>query len=265
MSSNDSEEIARFYAQTYDLSVADWPGEVDFYRELAAAARAQGRAVLEVACGTGRIALRLADDGVNIVGLDRSPAMLAIAREKSRALPAIRWVEGDMRAFDLDQTFGLVIIPGHAFQNLVTPQDQLACLESIGRHLTDDGILVVHLDHQNVDWLGGLVKDKGGVFQEAEQFQNPQTGRQVQTLRAWSYEPASQTAIAETVWQEIDEQGQVVNRRESGPVRLHCVFPFEMQHLLSLAGYEVEAIYGDFLRGALSGDSEEMIWVSSCS
>jgi SAM-dependent methyltransferase len=263
MSRSQSDRSAHFYAQTYDASVPDWPGEIDFYRELASTAHSAGQAVLELACGTGRVAIRLAESGVQVVGLDLSAAMLAIAREKSSATPGIRWVEGDMRSFDLGETFGLVIIPGHAFQNLVTPEDQVHCLQSIRRHLAPQGILVIHLDHQSVDWLGELTKDKGGVFEEAEQFRHPVTGRQVRASRAWSYEPATQTAIAQTVWEEIDAQGAVVDRHESGAIRLHCAFRFEMEHLFPLAGYEVQKVWGDFQGGELNDDSEEMVWVVS--
>jgi len=251
----------KFYAQTYDASVPDWPGEIDFYRELAAEAKSNGGAVLEVACGTGRVAMRLVQDGVCVVGLDLSPEMLDVAREKSVGFQNVRWVLGDMRSFELGETFELVIIPGHAFQNILTPEDQIACLECIKRHLNPGGTLVVHLDHQNISWLGDLRRGKGGVFETAEQFLHPKTGRQIRTLRAWSYEPSTQTAIAQTVWEEIGADGQVVDRRETGPIRLHCVFRFEMEHLLARVGFAVEAVYGDFFRQELRDESSEMIWV----
>jgi hypothetical protein len=113
-----------------------------------------------------------------------------------------------------------------------------------------------------MSWLGELIRDKGGVFEQAEIFTNPDTGRPIHTSRAWSYEPATQTAIAQTVWDELDDDGSVVERWESGPIRLHCVFRFEMEHLLALTGFEVEALYGDFFREQLSDQSSQMIWVA---
>lgn len=263
MGQSASEQKAdEFYARTYDDSVPDWPGEIDFYREMAARAKSKGGAVLEIACGTGRVAIRLAQDGVNVLGLDLSSEMIEIARRKSIELENMRWIEGDMRSFELDEAFELVIIPGHAFQNLNTPQDQVACLECVKRHLKPGGILVVHLDPPDIRWLGDLRREKGGVFEAAEQFQHPDTGRRIRTLRAWSYEPSTQTAIAQTVWEEMDADGQVVNRVERGPIRLHCVFRFEMEHLLARVGFEVEAVYGDFFRQELQDESPDMIWVA---
>ena len=262
MSQSTANRTAEFYAQTYDAWVPDWPGELDFYRELAAAAMRDGAGVLEIACGTGRIAARLAQEGVAIVGMDRSPEMLEVAREKTRGLTNIRWVEADMRSFELNGRFGLVIIPGHSFQYLNTPDDQVACLECIKRHLRPDGVLVIHLDHQDVAWLGGLRGEKGGRLEPADQFQNPKTGRQVRGFRAWSYEPAGQTATSRALWEELGADGQVVERWESAPVRLHCVFRYEMEHLLARVGFAVDAVYGDFYRGPLMDASSDMIWVA---
>jgi ubiquinone/menaquinone biosynthesis C-methylase UbiE len=257
-----TERARVFYAETYDTVVPDWPGEIDFYRALAAEATSKGQAVLEIACGTGRVAIRLARDGADVVGLDLSPAMLAVAREKSRGTSNIRWAEGDMRSFDLRETFGLAIIPGHSFQNILTADDQVATLESIRRHLVPRGLLVVHLDQPETDWLGDLTRDQGGVFEPSDAFIHPETGRRFRTLQAWSYEPATQTAISHKVWEELGPDGQVVDRLDRGSIRLHVVFRFEMEHLLARAGFTVEAVHGDFYRQELRDDSTEMIWVA---
>lgn len=72
-----------FYDQTYDDSVPDWPGQIDFYRMLADRVKTISGLVLEIACGTGRVAIRLAKEGVNLVGLGLSPVMLEITKRKS--------------------------------------------------------------------------------------------------------------------------------------------------------------------------------------
>jgi SAM-dependent methyltransferase len=262
MSPSSDQRVAEFYAQTYDESVPDWPGEIEFYRGLASEVKRKQESLLEVACGTGRVAICLARDGTRTVGLDLSQKMLEVAREKSNGVANIRWVQADMCAFDLGETFGLALIPGHAFQNLNTAQEQVACLQCIHRHITPGGRLVVHLDHQDFGWLGSLVGEKGGVFEPAEQFQHVRTGRQIRTFRAWTYEPATQTAICTTAWEAIAADGQVVDRWETEPVRLHCVFRFEMEHLLARAGFSLMDVYGDFFRNPLDDKSSNMIWVA---
>jgi SAM-dependent methyltransferase len=252
-----------YYAETYDAAVPDWPGEIGFYADAVDWAKSRGEAVLELACGTGRVALRLARAGVQVVGLDLSSAMLEVAREKSVDVPNVSWVEGDMRSFDLERTFGLILIPGHAFHNLLTPDDQVACLFGVKRHLSPGGMLIVHLDHQDMAWLGDLVGAKGGVFEEEETFERPKTGRTVRAVRAWRYERSTQTAICETRWEELDENGDVVETRETVAIRLHCLFRFEVEHLMGRVGLDVRATYGDFFGEPLSDDSPQMIWVAT--
>jgi SAM-dependent methyltransferase len=265
MSPSSDPRVAEFYAQTYDESVPDWPGEIEFYRGLAFEVKRKGGSLLEVACGTGRVTIRLAQDGPYTVGLDLSQKMLEVAREKSKGIPNLRWVQADMCAFELGEAFDLVLIPGHAFQNLNTPQEQVACMQCIYRHLKPGGQLVAHIDHQSVEnfvWLGGLVGEKGGVFEPAEKFQYARTGHQIRTLRAWDYEPATQAAICTTIWEEIGADGQVVDNWKTDPVRLHCVFPFEMEHLLARVGFRLEGVYGDFFRHPLEDKSSSMVWVA---
>jgi SAM-dependent methyltransferase len=262
MSPSSDQRVAEFYAQTYDESVPDWPGEIEFYQGLASEVEGKGEGLLEIACGTGRVAIRLAQNGPYTVGLDLSPKMLEVAREKSKGITNIKWVQSNMCAFDLGETFGLVVIPGHAFQNLNTSQEQVACLQCIYHHLTPGGRLVVHLDHQDFSWLGDLVGEKGGVFEPAEQFQHARTGRQICAFRAWAYEPATQTAICTTAWEAVAADGQVVDRWKTEPIRLHCVFRFEMEHLLARVGFSLENVYGDFFRNPLDDKSSNMIWVA---
>jgi SAM-dependent methyltransferase len=232
---------------------------------MAEMAKSTDGGVLEVACGTGRVAIRLARTGAKVVGIDLSPRMLEVAKGNSAQISNIRWIEGDMRSFQLTERFILALIPGHAFQNLNTPDDQAACLGCVRSHLRPGGILVVHLDHMNTEnmkWLGGLCGDQRGVFEAAEQFSHPETGRQVRASRAWSYEPATQTAVVQTAWDEMSPDGQTLSRFEREPIRLHCVFRFEMEHLLARVGFEVEGLYGDFFRHELQDDSPSMIWVA---
>ena len=247
--------------ELYDLYVGDWPDEMDFYHTAAAQAHGRGDAVLEVACGTGRVAIRLAEAGVQVTGLDHSPAMLSVARSKSSAMSNMHWVQADMREFALDAQFGLVIIPGHAFQNIHTADDQLACLTCIRRHLTPGGVLIVHLDHQDLDWLGEIGQQPFRTVRQGDKLIHPDTGQICRKSYAWAYERATQTAILRKAWEVLDDGDAVLERYDNEPVRLHCVFRQEMEHLARRAGFEIDAIHGDFSGHDLLDDSEEMIWV----
>ena len=254
------EQIA---AELYDVSVSDWDGEMDFYRAYAREARERAQSVLEVACGTGRVTIHLALEGVNIVGMDIDEEMLKVAHKKSEGVANVGWVRGDMRSFDLSRTFGLILIPGHSFQFMCTPEDQVKALGTFIRHLEPGGILIIHLDHQDVDWLGDLLGDLGGKFESARETSHPQTGQRLRKSNAWTYERSTQTARVITRWEEPDEKGSVLGTWEQKPKALHCVFPFEMEHLLARAGFEGRTVFGDFFKNPLNDNSPSMIWVAA--
>jgi ubiquinone/menaquinone biosynthesis C-methylase UbiE len=246
----------------YDVSVPDWDGEMDFYHQFALHARQSGQSVLEVACGTGRVMTRLAREGVNIVGVDLDEEMLKIARSKSSGLSNIRWVRGDMRSFDLGETFGLIIVPGHSFQFMCTPEDQVKTLETFSRHLTPGGTIVIHINNDDVEWLGALIRDPDGKFEPVCDVRPPETNCLIRKSNAWTYEQFSQTATVITKWEEIGEDGTVLNTWEQPPKALHCVFPFEMEHLLARTGFVDRVVYGDFFKNPLNENSPGMIWVA---
>lgn len=250
------------YAQLYDVYVPDWPGEIDFYRDLVANTRLSARGVLEIACGTGRVTLPLAREGVDITGLDLSPELLDVARKKSAGLQNVRWVNDDMRTFELGVQFGIVLIPGHSFQFMNTPEDQVKCLKRIKHHLIADGMLVVHLDHQDITWLAGLLTNKDGSYQKGRLITHPETGRKFRMSHLWTLEPSTQTATVKVNWEEVNADGEVVEVWEMEPRPLHCVFRFEMEHLLHRVGYSIEAVYGDFYKGVLTSESGSMIWIA---
>ena len=254
--------VSEHEVQFYDVDVPDWPGEIDFYRAMAIEVKNQGGAILEVGCGTGRVALRLAQEGVPVLGMDLSPDMLAVARQKSQGISNVRWVEGDMQAFELGERFDLILIPGHSFQFMLTPTDQVACLECIHRHLTADGKLVIHVNHDDLGWLGELSHGKGTGFELVGEYRKDGMKETVRKWNSWSYEDSTQTASAITAWEIVGEDGAVKERKEAGKKSLHCVFRFEMEHLLARTGFKVEALYGDFFRQELQDTSPDMIWVA---
>jgi SAM-dependent methyltransferase len=121
------------FADFYDLDNTWWP-EDDYCCALAQDAAS----VLDLGCGTGRLAAALAVDGHVVVGVDPARAMLDIAR--SRATGGLAsWIEGDARHLNLGRGFELVLLTGHAFQVFLTRDDQMAVLKTIVRHLSPNG------------------------------------------------------------------------------------------------------------------------------
>ena len=255
-------EYDRTDAGLYDSFSTGLDGDEAFYVE--EAARAEGP-VLEIACGTGRIMIPIAESGVSIVGLDRAPAMLEVARRKAAALPddtrrRIQIVEGDMRTFNLEQRFPLAIIPYRAFLHMMTPDDQRRALTRIREHLTDRGRLVFNVFDPSIELIAAYMMPLGRSLSHMGSFSHPETGRRVMVSGTRRYDPLEQTLEEHRFFEEVDDEGRVLSKTTT-PVYLRYVHRFEMQHLLERCGYEVEALYGDFGRGPFRHGNEQ-VWVA---
>ena len=111
---------------------ADVHGEATFVRAYAPAT------VLDAGCGTGRVAIELAHHGIEVVGVDVDPSMLATA---DRLAPELTWVEHDLATLDLGRVFDVVVLAGNV--PLFTPPGTHAALAAgVARHVAPGGVLV---------------------------------------------------------------------------------------------------------------------------
>lgn len=249
-------------AELYDHSMRDWPGEIRFYQDLISEIKGVDKSVLEIACGTGRVALQLAKPDVKLVGFDICKDLLDIAHRKSIGIANIELICADMRSFQLNRQFPLIISPGHSFQVMITIEDQLCSLKAIARHLTTDGKLVIHVNHDSLEWLAQKFHEGKDPNPSKSMIIHPKTGNTINRSVYWRYKPAEQTAFATNYWVESDETGSDIDEWSSGPNAFHVFFPFEMNLLFKAAGYKVIQIYGDFHKNPLVDNSPEMIWIA---
>ncbi|WP_051551363.1 class I SAM-dependent methyltransferase [Nocardioides sp. URHA0020] len=135
------ETVGADYARVYDQRFramaargADIHGEATFVaRLLAPPAR-----VLDAGCGTGRVAVRLAELGYDVVGVDVDASMLDVARAGA---PELDWRLADLSAFDLGERFDVVLVAGNTIP-LLEPGTLLDACERLGRHLAPGGVVV---------------------------------------------------------------------------------------------------------------------------
>jgi len=249
-------------AVRYDAAVPVEENEVEFYLELAQSAA--GRRTLELAAGTGRIAIPLAQAGVPVVGLEISPHMLARARQKSAGLDNVAWVEGDMCDFDLGEQFELITVPSGSFQLLLETDDQLACLRCVERHLSPDGRFAFELENLDYARTGEWLTGKRGVFlrNRARDFLDPESGRRVLSWGTIEFHPSQQRYTSHGFREELSDEGEVVARVYGSPMELRYLFRYETEHLLARCGLEVEALYGDFRKSDFRGTSPIMVFVA---
>jgi SAM-dependent methyltransferase len=124
------------HAADYDRWTADIADDVQWYVSLA---REAAEPIVELAVGTGRVAIPIArETGKRVVGFDLSPAMLAVARDKSAGLPIELHVD-DMRDVRLDEPVDLIICPGRSLLHLRTWADKRRLFENVGASLRPGG------------------------------------------------------------------------------------------------------------------------------
>ena len=235
-------------------------GDAEFYVEQA---RRWGGPVLDLGCGTGRIAIALAEKGFDVVGLDLSAPMLKIA-ERKRSLLAddvarrLTFVEGDLTEFDLGQTFPLIITPSRSFQFMLTSAAQRSALASMRRHLRPDGALVLDLFDPRLEWC---VPDPTVTGPRRPlTVRNPATGLDVR-IEVIERAPDPMRQLIDEVYRftELDEYGDET-RITTERLVLRWTLRSELRHLAELEGFRVDAEYGDF-RGGSPAYGSEQVWI----
>jgi SAM-dependent methyltransferase len=208
-------------------------------------ATAGGGPVLELGCGSGRILLPLVRSGHEVVGVDASSPMLALARSKLEAAPPdvagrARLVEDDVRTFDLGERFHLAIVAVKTFAYLITRPDQQQALASIAAHVRPGGLLALDLLNPTPEWL---CRPDGSVHQDVLGKLPDGAGTVVRTETMVRTDLAAQVRVIRSAY-EVVRNGQVTKHFVEWPFRY--TYRFEAEHLLERAGFDVEAVYGGY-------------------
>jgi SAM-dependent methyltransferase len=211
------------------------------------AARESGGPVLEVGCGTGRVLIPTARAGIEITGLDLSPAMLEVCRQKLKDEPEevrarVRLVQGDMRQFELGKPFRLVTLPFRPFQHLTTVGDQLACLGCIRRALAEGGKLILDIFNPSIESLART--NFGEELSEEPEFSMPDGRKVIRRHKVASRDAANQINYVELIHYVTHPDGRQERLVQAFPMRY--LFRFEAEHLLARAGFDVEQLYADY-------------------
>ena len=248
-------------ARLYDLDLAEDPGDLDLY--LALAARV-GSPIAELAVGSGRLAVPLAEAGHRVVGIDIDPAMLARARGRRPAAgetaPAnarghLELLEGDILAArpELAGTFRLAILALNSILLFPDPATQARVIGRMAELVASDGLVVVDAwQPQPID----LVNLDGRISLEWLRT-DPETGREVIKQASGWYDPATRVVALTTVFEEAEPGGPVTRWTRSERLRLASAE--ELQRWLEAAGLEVERLAGDYDLGPFGSGSDRAI------
>jgi SAM-dependent methyltransferase len=269
-----ADRVRRFYSadglstDVYDARTAtivpgsSLDGDVEFYRRLATET---GGPVLDVGCGTGRIAIPLASDGFEVVGVDLSAPMLRVAERRRAGLAPdvaarLSFEQGDMVSLALGRTFPLVINPSRVFQFLLTTEAQRRGLASLRAHLDPAGLLVLDLFDPRLDLVTPAASPATPFHPRREEFVDPKTGHRI----AWEVtdrNPDPGRQLIDEVWStwELGAGGDVL-RTDRERLVLRWSLRSEMRLLFELEHLEVVHEYGDF-KGGPPAYGGEQVWV----
>ena len=210
--------------------------------------------MLELGCGTGRALLPISRDGISCTGVDASQAMLDALAAKAPP-PTLRLHCAPMQRFDLGgDRFALIFSAFRVFQHLYDVEDQLACLACVRRHLAPGGRLAFDVFNPRLSRIALLEEPEFEELRFALGSDDVvryttvtrDTGRQVQRVRMRYQRRCGDRVVGDDV----------------AEFEMRWFHRFEIEHLLARAGFALEALYGDFARGAFTGASPSIIAVA---
>jgi SAM-dependent methyltransferase len=220
------------FAPIYDDWSAHMTEDVPFYVELA---RENEGPIVELAVGNGRVAIPVArETGRKVIGIDRSPAMLAEAAKRAEAAGVdLELRAGDMRDLELDEPAGLIYCPFRSLLHLPTWGDRRRVFERVAAALRPEGRFA---------WNSFVLSP----HRAAESDGN------------WEVQAGVRHRI-----DHVPADNRIDITLESGAhVSLWWVTRGEWEGLIDVAGLEVEALYGDFERRPFDEESREFVWVA---
>jgi SAM-dependent methyltransferase len=248
--------LAEYYDGAYAVKGLD---DLPFYSALA---KRIGGPVLEIACGTGRVLLPIAREGIEIHGVDNSPAMLNVLRKHLQREPEqvrkkVSVSGGDMRNFRLGKKYRLVTMPFRPMQHMHALHDQIDALKTAALHLEEDGVLAFDVFYPRYDMTFS------SIGEEILEMEWPLATDPAKIVRRYfrkeSVDKINQSFSITFIFRTY--QGDRLLKEETEPLKMSYYTYPHLQALFQLAGLESVEEYGSFAQTPLDNDSTEMIFV----
>ena len=232
-------------AELYEYEYRRRRADVRHYVALATSELPAGAEILDLCCGSGRVARALLRAGFVVTGLDQGEAMverarLGVSRLPKRCRPNATFVRGDMRRFDLGRRFPLIISAFNSLEHLYSRDDIERALSAIKAHLEPGGLFAFDVQLPDLAWLQ---KDPDKRWARTK-FRHPVSGQQLAYSTNHVYDQVTQVVWIRFYYEPL-EDGPL---KETAVVHLsqRKFYPAELQALLHHHGFEVLRHEADF-------------------
>jgi SAM-dependent methyltransferase len=235
-------------ADLYDQEFRDRVHDLVFFRDRALASPGP---VLELACGSGRLTVPIAQAGARIAGVDVSAPMLERARLRSAGAGVeVDWHLQDVRTMELGRRFALAFIATNALQHLHDLPSLQAFFERVRQHLLPGGQLILDVFNPALD---KLLRPRDAAYEHKRFILDD--GRQIQVQAASEYLPDAQTLNFVLTYRH---EGQVIHRKD---ICMRCFYPQELLALCRLGGFQVLERLGDYDQQPFTAGSPKQILI----
>ena len=237
------------YAPLADLYDLEYSHDYDLPFWLALAERERGR-VIEWGAGTGRLAAPLTESGFGVAAVEVSGEMVERGRNKSGA---VEWIQGDMRNVKLEESCNLAICAFNSFLCLLSLDEALAFLRNAKEHLAPGGLLGIEVSAFGPEELSDG-RDPG----LRHDFTRELPRGKLERFSVSRYDAASQILVMQLFYETYGPEGNLESKRKH-ELAIRVVGRGELELMLRLAGFEVEAIYGGFEGEPFTDESDHLI------
>lgn len=233
-SSTYGDKMADIYDQIQ--GERDAPDTLDFLIPLA-----KGKA-LELGIGTGRVAIPLAQAGIDVFGIDSSLAMIKQLKAKPGG-EKISIVQGDMADLSMDSQFPLIFVIFGTFFCLTSQESQIQCFQRVAQHLMDDGVFVIEASVPDFT-----------AFTRNQNVRLSNIGINHVIITSTEHDPVSQKTTTQHLM--VTDNGIRLL-----PVQVRYAYPSEIDLMARLAGLELKERWGDWRRNPFVADSTHHVSV----
>lgn len=237
-------------AAYYDLEHASLQDDVEFYLNVL-----HSGPVLEVGTGTGRVMLALVRSGLEVWGVDRSEAMLRVARRRLEGYPGAHLVQADARELRLNTSFAAALLPLNTLWHLTDVDAQIRALRGLRPSLIDGGMLVIDLSNPFT------MVDRGGLGEVRQRFEVQDGERHITGYSAAWDDRATQLLRLSLSYEATAPNGAIFRSRAE--LDLRYLYRFELELLLRHCGYRLRELFGSYSYEEYSETSPNLIALAS--